>query len=204
MPPCTAPGHVGAPRAGRRSQSVERRCWDYCAIVASVAGVTAGGVGAACRGPRLSRGGPAGPLKRRGRLLRGPVSSVRRGGRLRRLQGRRRCCRGPAPEALGSGDSSPPGEEPVSEVNCLQDWTHMLWEGPRPAPQPGPGGRGRGSRSGGGGAPGPGPGRRAARAQSSSSSLAAAVGTRSCTLKQPTKKLMMDRYRCCLRGALWK
>lgn len=159
VPPCTAPGHVGAPRAGRRSQSVERRCWDYCAIVASVAGVTAGGVGAACRGPRLSRGGPAGPLKRRGRLLRGPVSSVPRGGRLRRLQGRRRCCRGPAPEALGSGDSSPPGEEPVSEVNCLQDWTHMLWEGPRPAPQPGPGGRGRGSRSGGGGAPGPGPGR---------------------------------------------
>lgn len=61
-----------------------------------------------------------------------------------------------------------------------------------------PVGRGRGSRSWSR------TGRRAARAQSSSSSLAAAVGTRSCTLKQPTKKLMMDRYRCCLRGALWK
>lgn len=153
-------------------------------------GVT-GGRRWACRSPKTQGLASSGPC------VLCPVGRVGCGG----CRARGDAAEVPAPEALGSGDTSPPGEEPVSEANCLQDRDTHAMGGTASGPPAQP------WQEVGGGAPGPAPRgqlRGAARAQSSSSSFAVAVRTRSCTLKQPTKKLITDRYRCCLSGALWR
>lgn len=96
------------------------------------------------------------------------------------------------------------GKELVSEAKLPSGpETHMLWNGNASCPPPQPWrerGAGfpvllwEGARCAGCGRP----------AQSSSSSFTVTVGTLSWARKHSSKKLMMERYRCCLRGALWK